>query len=82
MNNTLLMHVAHSVNILLITWENTVIQILRAASDGCRSRPCLAYSRINGPSDCRCFQTLTVLFQFIFLVDGHVHRRTFAKRKH
>ena len=62
--------------------KNTVIQILRAASDGCRSWPWLAYSRVSGPSDCRCFQTLTVLFQFIFWVDGHAHRRTFAKWKH
>ena len=55
-------------------------RILRSASDGCRSRPWLAYSRVSGPSHCRCFQTLTVLFQFIFRVDGHMHRRTFAKR--
>ena len=41
-----------------------------------------SYSRVSGPSGCRCFQTLTVLFQFIFRVDGHVHRRTFAKRKY
>ena len=26
-----------------------------------------------------CFQTLTLLFQVIFRVDGHVHRNTFAK---
>ena len=37
---------------------------------------------VSEPSDCRCFQTLTVLFQFIFRVDGHAQRRTFAKRKH
>ena len=46
------------------------------------ARGLIAYSRVSGPSDCRCFQTFTVLFQFIFRVDGHAHRRTFAKRKH
>ena len=32
-------------------------------------------------TDARYFQTLTLLFQVIFQVDGHAHRRTFAKRK-
>ena len=58
-----------------------VIQILRAASDGCRSRPWLACWPASGPLYSRCFQTLTLLFQFIFRVDGHAHRRTFAKRR-
>ena len=48
-----------------------VIQIIGAHTDGCRSRPSLAYSPVSGPSEWRCFQTLTLLFQFIFRVDGH-----------
>ena len=55
-----------------------VIQILRAASDGCRPWPWLACWPANGPLYSRCFRTLTLLFQFIFRVDGHAHRRTFA----
>ena len=58
-----------------------VIQILRAASDGCRSRPWLACWPASGPLYSRCFQTLTLLFHFIFRVDGHTHRRTFAKQR-
>ena len=58
-----------------------VIQILRAHTDGCRSRPCLACWPASGPLYSCCFQTLPLLFQFIFRVDGHVHRRTFAKRR-
>ena len=37
---------------------------------------------LAGRQDCRCFQTLTVLFQLIFRVGGHAHRHTFAKLKH
>ena len=37
---------------------------------------------LAGRQDWRCFQTFTVLFQFIFRVYGHVHELTFAKRKH
>ena len=39
-----------------------VIQILCAASDGCRSWPWLTYSQVSGPSDCRYFQILTVIW--------------------
>ena len=60
---------------------STVIQILHPASDGCRLRPWLACWPASGPLYSRCFQTLTLLFQFIFRVDGHVHRCTFAKRR-
>ena len=43
-----------------------VIQILCAHTYGCRLRPSLACWPVSGPSDSRCFQTLTLLFQFIF----------------
>ena len=59
-----------------------VIQILCAHTDGCRLRPWLAYWPVSGPTYWGCFQTLTLLFQFIFRVDGPAHRHTFAKRKH
>ena len=50
-----------------------VIQILCAHTDSCRSRPWLARCPLSGPSYWRCFQTLTLLLQVIFRVDGHVH---------
>ena len=37
---------------------------------------------LTGRQTPAAFQTLTLLFQFIFRVDGHAHRRTFAKREH
>ena len=59
-----------------------VIQILCVQIYGCRLQPSLACWPVSGPSDCRCFRTLTLLFQFIFRVDGHAHQRTFAKQNH
>ena len=56
-----------------------VIQILDVHTDCCHSRPWLACWSESGPLYSRCFQTLTQIFQFIFPVDGHVLRRTFAK---
>ena len=58
-----------------------VFQILRAAAAGCRSRSWLVYWPISGASYWRCSQTLTLLFQFSFRVDGLAHRRTFVKRR-
>ena len=58
-----------------------VIQILCTHTDGCRLWPWLAYLPGSRPSYWRCFQTLTQLFQFIFRVDGHAHRHTFAKQR-
>ena len=55
-----------------------VIQILRAASDGCRSRPWLVCWPASGPLYSRSFQTLTLLFQFIFPVDGHAETLAFT----
>ena len=49
-------------------------------TNGCRSRPWLARWPASGPSYWHCFQTPTLLFQFIFHVDGHMHRCTFTKR--
>ena len=71
-----LFHAKLSIQHIVYLLNYRVIQILRAASDGCRSRPWVAHSRVSGPSVCRCFQTLTVLFQFIFRVDGRAHRHT------
>ena len=39
----------------------TIIQILRAHTDGCRSRPWLARWPVSGPSYWRCFKTLIVI---------------------
>ena len=39
-----------------------VIHILGAATDGCCSRPCLAWPPLHGASNCRCSQTLTPFF--------------------
>ena len=58
-----------------------VIQILCMHTDGCRSPSWLAHLPVSGPSYWRYFQTLTLLFQVIFRVDGHVYWRTFAKRR-
>ena len=58
--------------------EYRVIQILSAASDGCRSRPWLAWWPASGPLYSHCFQTLTLLFQFIFPVDGLVETLAFT----
>ena len=55
-----------------------VIQILRAASDSCCLRSWLACWPESGPLYSRCFQTLTLLFQFIFPVDGHAETLAFA----
>ena len=42
-----------------------VIHILRAATDGCRSRPCLACPPLHGASNCRCSQTLALFFSSV-----------------
>ena len=39
-----------------------IIQILRAATDGCRSWPCLAGPPPHGALNCRCSQTLALFF--------------------
>ena len=39
-----------------------VIQILRAATDSCRSQSWLAGPLLHGASNCRCSQTLTMFF--------------------
>ena len=57
-----------------------VIYILGAATDGCRSRPCIACPPLHGASNCRCSQTLA-LFLAQFPSNCHAHRRTFAKRR-
>ena len=62
----------------LIKLKYRVIQILCAHTDGCRSQPSLAYLRAITVT----LLPNTLLFQFIFRIDGHAHRRTFAKRKH
>ena len=49
-------------------------QILRAATDGCPA------GRQAGPHTAAASKH-SLLFQLIFRVDGHAHRRTFAKRK-
>ena len=56
-------------------------QILCTATDGCRSRPWLACQLPSEASYWSCSQTLTLLFQFSFRVDGHAHRHTFAMRR-
>ena len=56
-------------------------QILRAATDGCRSRTWFACRSASGASYWRCSQTLTLLLQFSFLVDCHAHRRKFPNRR-
>ena len=61
-------------NILYLQNWYTVIQLLCTHTDGCRSRPWLARWPVSRPSYWRCFQTLTLLFQVIFRVDGHAHR--------
>ena len=55
-----------------------VVQIIRAHTDSCRSRPWLDCWPASGPLYSRFFQTLTLLFQFIFPVDGHVETLAFA----
>ena len=42
-----------------------VIHILRAATDGCRSRPCMAGPLPHGASNCRCPQTLALFFSSV-----------------
>ena len=66
------------VNIILFKYR--VIQLLRAHTDGCRSRPWLACWPASGPLYSRCFQTLTVISVY-FPLDGHAHGRTFANRR-
>ena len=61
------------------THTHRTFQMLSAHADGCHSRPWLVRWPASGPSYRRCFQTLTLLFQFIFRVDGHVHRYTFCE---
>ena len=61
---------------------NRASQILCTAIDGCCLRSWLAYLPASGASYWRCSQTLTLLFQLSFWVDGHMHRHTFAKRRH
>ena len=45
-----------------------------------RSQPWLACLLASGASYWCCFQTLTLLFQFSFQVDGHAHWCIFANR--
>ena len=49
-----------------ITFYNyRVIQILRTATDGCRSQPWLAGRLPHGASNCRCSQILTLFFSSV-----------------
>ena len=50
------------------------------ATDGCRLQLWLACRPTSRAS--YCSQTLTLLFQFSFQIDGHAHQSTFAKRWH
>ena len=40
----------------------SVIHILGAATDGCRSRPCLTCPPLHGAPNCRCSQTLAPFY--------------------
>ena len=42
-----------------------VIDILCAATDGCRSRPCLTCLPLHGASNCRCLLTLALIFSSV-----------------
>ena len=42
----------------------------------------LPAGRLPGPHTDAAPKLLTLLFQFSFRVDDHVHQRTFAKQKH
>ena len=42
-----------------------VIYTLGVATDGCRSRPCLACPPLHGASNCRCSQTLALFFSSV-----------------
>ena len=42
-----------------------VVHILGPATDGCRSRPCLACPPLHGASNCRCSQTLALFFSTV-----------------
>ena len=67
----------------LITFSNTESsKYYTWPQMGCCLWPWLACWSASGPLYLCCFQTLTVLFQFIFRVDDHAHRRTFSKQKY
>ena len=61
-------------NFSLNIYQNyTASHVLCVATDDCRLRPWLACRLTSMASYWRFSQTLTLLFQFSFWVDGHVH---------
>ena len=54
-----------TVNVNLSYQEQSHSYIMRAATDGCRSRPCLACPPLHGASNCRYSQTLALSFSSV-----------------
>ena len=63
---------------ILFTQE---LQSFPNTTGGYRRLSLAAFARLPAVSYWRCFQTLTLLFQFSFQIVGYAHRRTFAKRR-
>ena len=71
----------------ILTWHSNsekiyrASQILRAATDGCRSRPSLPGWPASGSTYWHCSQTLTLLFQFYSPLSSNVYSvRTWCRR--